>query len=390
MLEKEFHISRLIKAHLKGGLNAMQELELNAWLELSEDNRRLFNDFNLEQEVRNKINKYESANKAAIWSKTMSRLNGHKPLKSTTPLWYKLTAAVAAVVIILSSIYFFSSNDGILEQVDYVNDVLPGKSSATLTLGNGDKISLEQAINGKIAQDSGIIITKTADGGIIYQTDKNSLKSSQEINTLSTGRGQTYMLTLPDHSKVWMNASSSLTYSMGLLQKGVRLIKLEGEAYFEVSKDKMHPFIVESNGQQVKVLGTHFNISSYAEDEATQTTLLEGSVEVRNKLNIRILKPNQQARYAAGDIQIKNVNAESFVDWKNGVFSFENESLQSIMRKVARWYDVEVVYQGTEEETQTFSGTVSKSSNVSKVLKTFNDSSDLKFKIEGRKIFISR
>ena len=177
-------------------------------------------------------------------------------------------------------------------------------------------------------------------------------------------------------------------------------VKLEGEAYFEVARDKKHPFIVESRGQQVEVLGTHFNVSSYADDPAAKTTLLEGSVKVtplsaknvvhNQGVKSEILKPNQQAIFTTAGIRVINVSAESFVDWKDGAFNFEDESLQAIMRKISRWYDVEVIYNGTENDQQTFSGSVSRSARVSKVLEILTDISDLKFKIEGRKIFVSR
>jgi ferric-dicitrate binding protein FerR (iron transport regulator) len=176
-----------------------------------------------------------------------------------------------------------------------------------------------------------------------------------------------------------------------LLQDGKRVVRLSGEAYFQIQKDGAHPFIVESPGQRVEVLGTHFNINSYTDEKRIRTTLLEGSVKVISLETGKstTIQPDQQAIWDGKNLQVVPVIAEESIDWKEGVFSFEDEGLQSVMRKVARWYDVEIEYRGTAHDRQTFSGSISRSENISQVLKTLSKISSLDFQMENRKIIIS-
>ncbi len=310
--------------------------------------------------------------------------------KSTIRLWPRIIAITAAVVLIVFGVYFFNNNKGIDGNSSHLlaNDIAPGKVGATLTLANGKKIRLSDAVNGEIAKESGISITKTADGQVVYQIKSNQ-GDPDEINTLSTAKGETYILTLPDQSKVWLNAASSLTYNAALTEHGVRRVKLSGEAYFEVAKDKAHPFIVESGNQQVEVLGTHFNVNAYQDEKVFRTTLLEGSVKVSENGQTRVMVPGIQAVNAGGDIKLSKVDTELAVAWKSNNFIFDRLDIKEIMRIIERWYNVEVIYK--EEITAgTFWGSVSRFDNVSKVLISLEATGNVHFKIEGRKIFVSR
>lgn len=309
------------------------------------------------------------------------------PAKKSNFRWLAIAASV--MLVMGAAVFFFRSGQTDNNQGKLVNDLAPGKVGATLTLANGRKIRLSEAGNGEIAKEAGISVTKTADGQLVYQI-KEEVAQTDKINTLSTAKGETYILTLPDQSKVWMNAASSLTYSATLMGRGVRRVKLVGEAYFEIAKDKAHPFIVESKGQQVQVLGTHFNVNAYEDEPATMTTLLEGSVKVTSGTNKEILKPGEQSKLSSsGSISIQQVDVDNAVAWKKGYFQFENENLESIMRKVARWYDVEVIYQDSNLKKLAFMGTVSKYKNVSQILKTLQMTNELDFRIEGKRILIS-
>jgi transmembrane sensor len=308
-------------------------------------------------------------------------------------LWPRIAAIAAAVAIMVFGVGLFLYKNQQKTStliVAYANDIAPGKVGATLTLASGKKIRLGDAANGEIAKEAGIIITKTADGQIAYKI-KESTFGENKINTLTTAKGETYILTLPDKSKVWMNAASSLTYSASLRERGLRKVKLEGEAYFQVAKDKAHPFIVESKGQEVEVLGTHFNISAYSDEPVIKTTLIEGGVKVTANHHSRILKPNQQALLTGnGAIKVSDVEAEYDVAWKNGFFLFNGERLESIMIKVARWYNVEVEYADPAFKSKTFIGTISRFEKVSKVLNMLERTDVATFKIEGNKIIIGK
>ncbi|POY37930.1 anti-sigma factor [Solitalea longa] len=310
----------------------------------------------------------------------------------TYVLWKRLAGVAAAITFIAFGLYFYKSQDhkqGV-ETAKHVNDIAPGKMGATLTLASGKKIKLSDAPNGEIAKESGISISKTADGQVIYKVNATPAELNK-INTLSTAKSETYSLTLPDQSKVWLNAESSLTYTTNLLENGIRRVKLSGEAYFEIAKDKTHPFIVESDGQEVKVLGTHFNINSYANEPETKTTLLEGSVAVSTSEGTKqTLKPGEQSTLnRSGKISVETVDVDYAVAWKEGYFQFENENLESIMRKISRWYDVEVEYKDNKLKELVFVGTVSKYKNVSQVLKKLELTNALQFKIEQKRIIIS-
>lgn len=310
---------------------------------------------------------------------------------STGQLWPKIAVTAAVLLTLSFGIYWFNNNNGDLNHgVIIVNDIAPGKSKAYLTLANGKRIALTDAANGNLAREGGVQITKTADGQLVYKISSTpSGKKDPALNTIETPRGGQYQIRLQDGTKVWLNAASKLTYPQSFTAALNRKVTLSGEAYFEVAKDKTHPFIVETAGQLVKVLGTHFNINSYTDEGDTKTTLLEGSVKVSGLTEI-VLKPGQQATFKAGDLRIAEVNTENVIAWKNGEFEFANEPLESIMRKISRWYDVEVIYQNPELKNEIFSGGISRFELVSDVLKKLSLTEVVKFKIEGRRIFVMK
>lgn len=264
-------------------------------------------------------------------------------------------------------------------------DILPGGYKAILTLHNGRKIQLDDKEKREIILEKNVNISRESGGKIIYQNFANAQRT-QLTNTLETPRGGQYQLVLPDGTKVWLNASSTFTYPTIFTGKE-RLVKLTGEAFFEVSKDPHRPFKVQSNDQTVEVLGTHFNISAYPEEHNTRTTLVEGKVRIYNRSASRIIKPGQEALIKANNhgILIAEADIEKSMAWKNNEFAFNGEDLKSIMRSIARWYDVDILYQGYSDTTR-YWGTVSRSKDISAVLKMLESTGKIKFKIEGRRI----
>jgi transmembrane sensor len=402
MLKNEFHISELIAAYLREDISTSELEELNAWIAKSEANLAFVAGLNKEKELSKQLKAFNEANETAVWDKTMSRLKQKPVVKrslfSRFPV-YKIAAAAIILVTLTFSLYLYKEKRK--NSIVYANDIAPGKVGATLTLSNGKKIKLTESLNGEIAKESGISITKNAAGELIYfiSNEQNSSRPfggderSNSINTLSTAKGETYIIVLPDQSKVWMNAASSLTYSATLNDHGMRKVKLDGEAYFEVAKDKAHPFIVESNGQQVEVLGTHFNVNSYNDEESVKTTLIEGSVRVsslRGMKQTQDIKPGQQASLLApGNVEVADIETELFTAWKDNKFIFDNSDIKSVMRIVQRWYNVDVVYLGQLPDDN-FGGKVSRFDNVSSVLRILESTGGVHFKIEGRKIYVSK
>ncbi|MET4140565.1 FecR domain-containing protein [Pedobacter sp. UYP1] len=305
--------------------------------------------------------------------------------------------AAAAILILTTALYFGTRSTSSISQngtADFAKtDINPGSNKALLTLADGSKIVLDDAVNGEIAKQSGCVITKTTTGQLIYTIQGSqvaALKTQSLLNTIETPKGGQYQVNLPDGTKVWLNAASSLSFPARFsgLQ---RQVVLKGEAYFEVAKNKHMPFIVKSEQQKIEVLGTHFNVSAYTDEHQIKTTLAEGSVKVTLLANHQeqLLKPGQQA-ITTNQIQVIPVDIEEALAWKDGLFMFNDENLENIMKKVERWYDVEVDFQQQELRQKHFSGTVSRFGKVSQVLKTLELTGSVHFKIEGRKIIAVR
>lgn len=305
--------------------------------------------------------------------------------------------AAAAILILTTALYFGTRSTSSISQngtADFAKtDINPGGNKALLTLADGSKIVLDDAVNGEIARQSGCLITKTTTGQLVYTIQGSqtaALKAQSLLNTIETPKGGQYQVNLPDGTKVWLNAASSLSFPARFsgLQ---RQVVLKGEAYFEVAKNKHMPFIVKSEQQKIEVLGTHFNVSAYTDEHQIKTTLAEGSVKVTLTANHQeqLLKPGQQA-IATNHIQVIPVDIEEALAWKDGLFMFNDENLENIMKKVERWYDVEIDFQQQELRQKHFSGTVSRFGKVSQVLKTLELTGSVHFKIEGRKIIVVR
>lgn len=306
-------------------------------------------------------------------------------------LWPRIAAAAAIILIIsVGLLYFGKQNDKQIHSPVYANDLDPGSTGATLTLANGKKIKLGTATNGELAKESGVTITKTADGQILYEVKDPAHSEPGQINTLSTAKGETYRVRLPDQSEVWLNAASVIKYPASFTMAKERRVELEGEAYFQIAKDKNHPFIVKTDKQEVKVLGTHFNIKAYIDEPLTKTTLVEGSVQISNQFSSKTLKPGQQAiLLQKGNFEIGPSDEVLDLAWKNNEFMFESESIENVMKMVERWYNVEVIYIG-EKSSEKFGGGVSRFDKVSKVLELLERTGAVKFRIENRKIYVMK
>lgn len=306
-------------------------------------------------------------------------------------LWISISAAAAAILIITGIGLLFIKDQQKPQHLANIikNDIAPGKNTATLTLDNGRKIVLSAANKGQLASEAGIVISKTADGQVVYSVKNQESGANTRIHMLSTAKGETYRLRLPDQSEVWLNASSSVKFPASFASQKVRQVELTGEAYFEIAKDKAHPFIVKTNQQEVQVLGTHFNINSYPDKNNTTTTLLEGSLRVLNNAQqAEIIKPGEQSLLQADHhIIISPADIRNAMAWKNGYFRFRNEPIEDIMKKIIRWYDIDVTYEG-KVSNEKFSGNISRNKNISEVLNMLSYSNAVKFKVDGRRVTV--
>ncbi len=273
-------------------------------------------------------------------------------------------------------------------------DLPPGGNKAVLTLADGSKIVLDDTKRGKIAKQQNVVIDKTQSGQLVYTVDDAIKNAGKPVaanliafNTIATPRGGQYEVVLPDGTKVWLNAASSLKYPT-TFTGSERRVELTGEAYFEVAKNAARPFFVTASGQTVEVLGTHFNINSYFDEKAIKTTLLEGSIKVSDGKNKAVIKPGQQSiiQFINNSIIIRDADTEEAIAWKNGKFLFNYTDLQTIMRQLSRWYDVDVEYQGTIAPKH-YSGHISRNVPVSQIFQVLK-TSGINFTISGRKIIV--
>lgn len=375
----------LFEKYRNGTLTGPERLDLDAW----------YNDY------------YQSAATmpdSTAFDQRLKEMDAAFPFRKNkvgkVKLWPRIAAAASIIIAIGTGLYFYAGKDIKSQTVYNLADInfKAGKNSATLTLANGRKIVLSDAVNGKLAEESGVTITKNADGQVVYKVSSSSAAVS--FNTLTTVNGEEYQVILPDLTKVWLNAASSIKFPTTFARAEDRKVELSGEAYFEVAKDARHPFIVKTADQEVKVLGTHFNINSYADEPVTKTTLLEGKVKVTpaedNKANkytaagpaSTYLSPGQQAILDNQSIQVVTVDTEEATAWKNGMFQFDEADIKTVMGQISRWYNVDVEFAG-KIPADHFRGKVPRDSKISAVLKIIELSGvNFKFKIEGRKIII--
>ena len=351
---------------VKDGNASDQDLHLyNTWFNKSQsinewDDSELGNREEIKNLIKHRINE---------------RIDTARVEKKIRPLWTKFAAA-ASVVLCISLGGYYILHKGRNEQTVYKNDIAPGHNQATLTLANGQKILLSKGLNQKLAQGT---TTIQIDNQIAYTTG-SSAKAKIAYNTLTTAIGEQspYPLILPDGSKVWLNAKSSITFPTAFNSKN-RVVKITGEALFEVAHNDKQPFKVQTEKQTIEDIGTTFNVNAYTDEPATQTTLIEGKVKVNNLF----LKPGQQT----DGIYIKTVNTKRYIAWKNDDFYFENDNIQTVMRELARWYNIEVNYEG-DMTSDGFTARISRTKNISTILHILENTKGVHFKIDGRRVTV--
>jgi ferric-dicitrate binding protein FerR (iron transport regulator) len=330
----------------------------------------------------------ESSIKQSIWQKAGIR---KRIIKMQ---WFKW-AAIASFILLVSwvGIFLISKRSqepmvaGLQPQKQVLNnDVAPGQTGAILTLASGQKIVLDSAVNGSLAQQGNATVTKR-NGEVIYNND--GIVSEVVYNTMTTPRGRQFNLVLSDGTAVWLNAASSITFPTAFVGKE-RKVVITGEAYFEVAHHAEIPFVVEKGNTSVLVLGTHFNMNTYEDEKVLSITLLEGAVSIRNKLRDinTLLKPGQQAQIDKEEkINVLNdVDVADVVSWKNGRITFKGADIETVMRQMSRWYDVEIVYHKKLDDL--FYAEIPRSTMLSDVLKALELSKNVHFKIDGKKVIV--
>ncbi len=387
-LSKE-RIYYLLNGHLTGIATEDEEMELATWMQHADEESEFKN---FVEDIWNQYDNNKEFNHVD-WEAMYKRII-HNPTETVkTPTISRrnqMMAAAAIIMILLAAgiLYTFLNQP---EKTNWVaapvtNDVAaPTVNRASITLSDKSIIYLDSMVNGSIALQDQVNLIKLSDGTIAYKSSNGEMQNELIYNTLTNPRGSNVInMTFADGSRVWLNAGSSIKYPV-TFSGDERSVVVSGEAYFEVMPDKQKPFVVSHADMKIKVLGTSFNVNAYDDEQDIKVTLLEGSVQTSLvKGEWVILKPGQQAQIA-NEIKVKKeVNVDAVIAWKNGLFAFDQSDLKSVMRQIARWYDMEVEYAG-EIPDRKFGGAISRMSNVSNVLRVLEES-QVRFKVEGRKI----
>jgi transmembrane sensor len=326
---------------------------------------------------------------AALNESLTRELEGAMAAPQVIPLiyrnWFRI-AAVAVLLITVTGIFFLFDTQEKPKQATQIQpagiDLPPGGNKAVLTLADATQIVLDSAANGTLANQGKTTVVKLGNQ-ILY---KAAGKSGEVLyNTISTPRSGQYQLTLPDNSKVWLNAESMIRFPVAFAGNE-RKIEISGEVYLEVTKDDFKPFIVMAGDARITVMGTSFNIRAYKDENNLKATLVEGKIKISSKTEEKQIVPGQQVRVMSqGELFVQeNVNIREILAWKNGLFIFNNATAEEILSQVARWYDVEIEYAG-ETGSETFYGVISRRSNVFKVLNIMQQAG-LKFTVTKEKI----
>lgn len=384
------HIIDLIHKYHSGTISGEELNTLNEWYHSFEDSSAELHsnpDFN-EEAVGNRIK-----------SRLMETIGSDQFQRRSIPRrnWMMAASAIGLLLLGAASFYFFSGRTEPVKQVitktavPVQTDIAPGGDKAILILADGSSVVLDSTANGTINTQGNTRVLKLNTGQLAYNVEGSSAVNKEMVyNTIKTPRGGQYQVTLSDGTIVWLNAASSLRFPVSFSDKN-RMVEITGEAYFEVASDKKKPFIVKANNSETEVFGTHFNINAYSDESSIKTTLLEGKVKVKVAGDADneglFLKPGQQSVIRNASIRInRNADLEETMAWKNGRFQFNSTDLQAILRQIARWYDVDVVYQDSVDLQ--FTGQLPRNEYASAVFEKLALTGEVKFRIEGKKVFV--
>ncbi|MBI5858050.1 MAG: FecR domain-containing protein [Sphingobacteriales bacterium] len=386
------YILSLIEKYQAGRATPEEKLRLNEWY-------HSFNDTEAEITTSDGLTELQLAEriKKQVFETIRTK---HKPEVTLPRRKWRIPAAAAILLLIATGAFFIFNTKGDKHKVANAKpqpayDIAPGGNKAVLILADGSSIILDSASNGTISQQGNIKIEKMDNGLLAYLINGKQVTENDKAfyNTISTPRGGQYQVTLSDGTKVWLNAASSIRFPV-FFTGTERKVEITGEAYFEVSKNKGMPFKVKAATSEIEVLGTHFNVNAYDDEASIKTTLLEGLVKVSvpagaSNQSARFIKPGQQADInKEGKINIlNNADTEEAVAWINGRFQFKSADLQSILRQISRWYDVDIEYKGNANLH--FTGQLPRSISVSKVFEKLEMTGEVHLKIDGKKIIVS-
>lgn len=389
-------IAGLILKFLQEDISEAEYQELQAWAGTSDRAGEIFDELTSEEKL-----PVELAHYAGVRERVLAKIHAAEPetrtvVQMNSGFRWKPWLAAAVVVGLAIAGYFLmidkKVDEPVVVKVDAeTNDVAPGKDGAILKLADGRTIEIDELKDGEVVRLGEVSVVKEG-GKLIYKSSQSG-NSALEYNSMSTKNGMTYRVELSDGSVAWLNAASSLYYPV-VFGNEERRVEVTGEAYFEIIKDVKRPFVVVTPEMTTEVLGTSFNINTYADEPTKRVTLLEGSIRVNNSSSKSvILKPGQQASISnksqsSQSIPVQTADVDQVMAWKNGLFKFQGAPMEEMMRQIARWYDVEVVFEGGIKKDDPVTGTINRNTNASEALEMLTFMG-YKFKIEGKKITVT-
>lgn len=384
-LSSGYKIADLIVKRLEGKLSEKEEQYLEEWKYASEENLVLFHKLsqNPEKQYFKRETKLENTNKDLVWSKIQKQVKKEKRQKLKLTLMK--VAAVLVVSLSLGAFLTEISENAVSNQAIIIP---PGKNQALLVMSDGEKYELSNKVE---IEESGIKISNDSEELVYSKNNDDSEADELVYNTIIIPKGGEYKLTLSDGTKIWLNSNSKLRYP-SKFGSGERKVQLEGEAFFEVTKDPKHPFVVDVTDAEVKVLGTSFNVNAYNDQDEIHTTLVEGKVEVSDDYwgNKQQLLPNDQLIFSKvnGRTKKQKVNTHLYTAWKEGRFVFEDRSLEDIMIRLSRWYDVDVFFLTNSVKNLKYTGDVARYDNINAILEMIEITEKVKFTIKDRSVMV--
>ena len=385
MINQHFYIARLIARYLSDEIGEEEQAELTRWRDESPENERLFQEICKEENIKQNMQKRQTFHAEDGWEGVQRKIQRHRFRHRILNICKYAAIFIFPVAIATVAIYKSGNEPQPLSQVE--EQIVPGGKKAVLILDNGEAIDLKSTSGVELKEKDGTVIQ--VDSTVLnYQQAPARTSEKLAYNKVNVPRGGEYQLMLSDGSKVQLNSMSSIRFPVQFAQD-CRLVELEGEAYFEVSKTGQ-PFIVQTKGMKIEVLGTTFNISAYANEEY-QTTLVSGSVKVQTENGSnRILKPSEQACITPGSnqINVRNVDTAFYTSWIHGKINFKDQRLDDIMKTLARWYDMDVVYENEATKELRFGCYGNRYNEITPLVKLLEQTGRVTVTVEGKTIKI--
>lgn len=384
MTKKYIRIAELIYKDKIEELSEREKNELLAWLEESDFNRQIFDELAKGSSLSRSYDEYRNIHREQVWNAIEKQIVPQG--RQLSLQWVGYAASVMILVVAGWFIFQMSDNKNVVQEGKKVARITPGTQKAILYLDNGEQVVLADN-NTVVVEDSLSGRIEQVDKSLVYQTE--STVKEERLNVLEIPNGGEFQVTLADGTKVCLNAGTKLTYPIAFVGKE-RRVHLEGEGYFEVKRDENKPFIVEIKGMEVKVLGTSFNLRSFAADNRSTATLISGKIEVKTSLRRVELSPNQQADLLVGEnkLDVREVDAAVYSAWTKGRFVFRRERLETILDDVSRWYNVTVFYEQSSAKDILFSGIMERYADISKTLEMLEKTGKVSFIIDEQKIIV--